>query len=79
MTINTATVLLIFTNVRLNHGQHDWRGAIQPIRSMASGTGTPVLVVSRFVEVSDPAQFANPKLKDILFALLVLYPPQASW
>jgi hypothetical protein len=59
---------------RFNHGQQDWRGAMRAVRSVAGGTDMPVLVVSRFVEALGPAQLDDPKLKDILFAPLVIYP-----
>jgi 4-amino-4-deoxy-L-arabinose transferase-like glycosyltransferase len=59
---------------RFNHGHEDWRGAMQAVRSVAGGTDIPVLVVSRFVEASGPAQLADPKLKDILFSPLTIYP-----
>lgn len=63
---------------KFNRGQQDWRGAMQAVRSVAGGTGTPVLIVSRFVEASGPAQLADPKLKDVLFAPLALYPAAGS-
>jgi len=59
---------------KFNHGQQDWRGAMQAVRSVAGGTGTPVLMVSRFVEGSGSAQIADAQLTDALFAPLALYP-----
>jgi len=59
---------------RFRHTQQDWRGAMRAVRSVAGGTDMPVLVVSRFVEASGPAQLEDPKLKDILFAPLAIYP-----
>jgi uncharacterized membrane protein len=59
---------------KFKHGEQDWRGAMQVVRSVASGADTPVLVVSKFVEASGSAPLADPKLTDVLFAPLALYP-----
>ena len=60
---------------RFNHGGQDWRGAMRAVRSVAGGTDMPVLVVSRFVEALEPAKLADPRLRDILFSPLLIYPP----
>jgi len=62
----------VFT--RFKHNQQDWRGAMQAVRSVAGGTDMPVLIVSEFAEASGPAQLDDPKLRDILFAPLSIYP-----
>jgi len=59
---------------RFKHGQEDWRGAMAAVRSTASGTEFPVLVRSGFVE-AESAVLDDPKLKDLLFAQLIRYPP----
>ena len=59
---------------KFRHGQEDWRGAMQAVRSVAIGTDMPVLVVSKFVEASGPATIADPKFKDVLFAPIGVYP-----
>lgn len=62
----------VFTGFK--HGSQDWRGAMQAVRSVAGGTAMPVLVVSEFAEASSPAQLDDPKLQEILFAPLSIYP-----
>lgn len=72
LALGAVTAFGIF--YKFKHEQQDWRGAMQAVRSVASGTNTPVLVVSRFVEGSGSAQIADAKLTDALFAPLALYP-----
>jgi 4-amino-4-deoxy-L-arabinose transferase-like glycosyltransferase len=73
LALGAVASFAVFT--RFHHSDQDWRGAMRAVRSAAGGTDMPVLVVSSFVEASRPAQLDDPKLKDILFAPLVIYPP----
>jgi hypothetical protein len=57
------------------HGGEDWAGAMRAVRSVAGGSDMPVLVVSGFVEATDPSVLDDPKIREVLFAPLTMYPP----
>lgn len=57
------------------HCGEDWAGAMRTVRSVASDSGMPVLVASGFVEATDPGTLDDPKLREVLFAPLTMYPP----
>src|SRR5262245_37283343 len=53
----------------------NWAAPMRTVRSVAGGSDMPVLVASGFVEASDPAALEDPKLREVLFAPLTMYPP----
>jgi hypothetical protein len=57
------------------HDGDDWAGAMRTVRSVAGDSGMPVLVSSGFVEATDPNALDDPKLREVLFAPLTMYPP----
>lgn len=53
---------------------HDWRSAMAKVRELTAGSRVPVLVCSGFIEARDPENLNDPKLRDVLFAPLLMYP-----
>ena len=56
------------------HGNEDWAGAMRVVRSLAGNSGMPVLMASGFVEATDPGALDDPKIREVLFAPLTMYP-----
>ena len=48
---------------------------MRTVRSVAGASGMPVLVASGFIEATDPTTLDNPKLREVLFSPLTIYPP----
>jgi hypothetical protein len=59
----------------LHHGGENWADAMRKVRETVDHQDVPVLVASGFVEASDARAIANPRLHEVLFAPLLLYPP----
>jgi hypothetical protein len=57
-----------------SHGWEDWDGAMRTVREVAGSSAMPVLMASGFVEATDPQALEDPKLREVLFAPLTLYP-----
>jgi hypothetical protein len=70
-----GSAILAFGTWRL-HGNEDWRGAIEAVRTVTAGTGTPVLIASAFTEQNDPKTLGDPDLRN-LFAPIEVYPLNA--
>jgi 4-amino-4-deoxy-L-arabinose transferase-like glycosyltransferase len=71
-----ATVLVvssIFSFGSAYHSDEDWSGAMRRIGAESNGN-LPVLVASGFVEATDPKALEDPRLRDVLFAPLEMYP-----
>jgi hypothetical protein len=60
------------------HGGEDWAGAMRAVRSVAGDSDMPVLVVSGFVEATDPSALDDPRIREVLFAPLTMYPPAGT-
>src|ERR1019366_1453423 len=61
--------------IRPFHGGEDWAGAMRVVRSFAGNSDMPVLMASGFVEATDPSALDDPKIREVLFAPLTMYPP----
>jgi 4-amino-4-deoxy-L-arabinose transferase-like glycosyltransferase len=70
-----VAVAAIFSFGTLVHGHEDWAGAARRVRSLAGSGNLPVLAASGFVEASDPKALDDPRLREVLFAPQVMYPP----
>ena len=62
---------------QLHHGNEDWSGAMAKVRELTSAGDTPVLMASGFLEATDAEALNQPKLREVLFAPLALYPAGA--
>lgn len=60
---------------KFQHGEQDWRGAMAAERAAAGGTNVPFLVQSGFVEAVGSREMNDPRLRDVLFAPQIRYPP----
>jgi 4-amino-4-deoxy-L-arabinose transferase-like glycosyltransferase len=72
-----ATVLVLASILSFGTAHHraeDWSGAMGKIRSEGNGD-LLVLVASSFVEATDPKALEDPRLREVLFAPLEMYPP----
>jgi 4-amino-4-deoxy-L-arabinose transferase-like glycosyltransferase len=72
-----ATVLVvvaIFCYGTAYHSSENWSGAMGRIRSESSAS-LHVLVASGFVEAADPKALRDPRVSEVLFAPLEMYPP----
>jgi hypothetical protein len=58
-----------------HHDSENWSEAMRTVRSVVGRAPVPVLVASGFVEASDPRALDDPKLREVLFAPLEIYPP----
>jgi 4-amino-4-deoxy-L-arabinose transferase-like glycosyltransferase len=58
-----------------HHDSENWSDAMRTVRSVVGRAPVPVLMASGFVEASDPRALDDPKLRDVLFAPLEIYPP----
>jgi hypothetical protein len=59
---------------QLQHGKEDWGGAMAKVRELTAAGDTPVLIASGFLEAADAEVLTVPKLREALFAPLMLYP-----
>jgi hypothetical protein len=57
-----------------HHDSENWSEAMRTVHSVAGRAPVPLLVASGFVEASDPRALDDPKLRDVLFAPLEMYP-----
>jgi hypothetical protein len=62
---------------QLQHGKENWAGAMAKVRELTSAGDTPVLMASGFLEATDAEALNQPKLREVLFAPLALYPAGA--
>jgi mannosyltransferase len=72
-----AAVLVICASLSFGspqHGDEDWGGAMAKVRALTAGGDTPVLMPSGFLEATDPDALTMPRLREMLFAPLALYP-----
>jgi hypothetical protein len=60
---------------RTFHTSESWADAMRTVRSIAGDSDMPVLMASGFVESADPGALEDPKLREVLFAPLTMYPP----
>ena len=61
-----------------HHDSENWSEAMRTVRSVVGSAPVPVLVASGFVEASDPRALDDPKLREVLFAPLEIYPPAGN-
>jgi mannosyltransferase len=56
------------------HGDENWAGAMAKVRALNNGGDTPVLMASGFYDAADPGALTVPRMREMLFAPLLLYP-----
>jgi 4-amino-4-deoxy-L-arabinose transferase-like glycosyltransferase len=74
LVVGVGVVLSVVLYASARHHTQDFRGAMNLTRAQA-GPSVPVLVVSGFVEASDPKAFDDVMLREVLFSPQEMYPP----